>query len=205
LTLPPDKWDTVEDFKIAETLEELATSTCDFCKFFGAIMSEHQRKLGVKLPHPNMKLSQGWNMLPRNMARLWLEYRFSDRHGYDGQVQINYVTPINGRVLPVQSSGIPYERIKAWIRDCKEHDPYELASGEKVKGLKVICCGSEPQVVSAPDSCRYVALSYVWGNSTETPFGTGDRIGANVPQTISDSIKVTLELGYKYLWVDRYV
>ncbi|KAF5529377.1 ankyrin repeat-containing protein [Fusarium mexicanum] len=59
----------------------------------------------------------------------------------------------------------------------------------------------------------YVALSYVWGQSKgsqpqsqrqeqqEDLDGKGDSI---VEPAIEDAIQVTLKLGYKYLWVDRY-
>lgn len=54
------------------------------------------------------------------------------------------------------------------------------------------------KVVLAPRRCCYFALSYVWGTST---FQQGL---ACPPLVIEDAISVTLALGCKYLWVDRY-
>jgi hypothetical protein len=34
---------------------------------------------------------------------------------------------------------------------------------------------------------------------------TVDVLGDDLPQTIKDSITVARKLGFKYLWVDRYV
>ncbi|PVH71448.1 HET-domain-containing protein [Cadophora sp. DSE1049] len=58
----------------------------------------------------------------------------------------------------------------------------------------------------APRSCRYVALSYVWGQShLRHPDRTGGYPSLrNAPKVITDSIEVVMLLGFRYLWVDRY-
>ncbi|KAH6621727.1 heterokaryon incompatibility protein-domain-containing protein, partial [Boeremia exigua] len=107
--------------------------------------------------------------------------------------------------MRAHATRIPYDRIKVWINRCQDHDPHKLASGKHIRHLRVIRCDTDPiSVVIAPESCQYVALSYVWGEAQEKSPQEGDILGAYIPQTIRDSIKVTLELGYKYLWVDRY-
>jgi heterokaryon incompatibility protein (HET) len=58
----------------------------------------------------------------------------------------------------------------------------------------------------ATEDTQYVALSYVWGkprgdsnhNQEETSLENG------MPGTIQDGILVTQQLGFKYLWVDKY-
>lgn len=50
----------------------------------------------------------------------------------------------------------------------------------------------------------YVCLSYVWGDTPAAAANPDNAELANIPQTISDAISVTLELGIQYLWVDRY-
>lgn len=48
----------------------------------------------------------------------------------------------------------------------------------------------------------WVALSYVWGHSSGD---AGPEVFPQaLPNTIEDAIKVTEEMGYRYLWVDRY-
>ncbi|RSL91434.1 hypothetical protein CEP52_014257 [Fusarium oligoseptatum] len=52
----------------------------------------------------------------------------------------------------------------------------------------------------------YVALSYVWGQppSDQQQHQTIDESLGVIPAVVQDAIHVTLELGYEYLWVDRY-
>jgi hypothetical protein len=74
--------------------------------------------------------------------------------------------------------------------------------------FRVIDCVSG-RVTNAVLDCTYVALSYLWGtepsksaifaSSTDQPMLPDD-----CPRVIRDSIDVTLKLGCKYLWVDRY-
>ncbi len=57
---------------------------------------------------------------------------------------------------------------------------------------------------SSSDPVLFVALSYVWGPLPDGP-DTKDR--HHVEQTervVEDAMRVTIALGYKYLWVDRH-
>ena len=47
----------------------------------------------------------------------------------------------------------------------------------------------------------YVALSYVWGRTSE-PDST--NLTNSLPNTIEDAITATQKLGFRYLWIDRY-
>lgn len=69
---------------------------------------------------------------------------------------------------------------------------------QRAVGLRVIDCRRR-KVVSALDSCKYAALSYVWGSPSH-PVGDLE----NFPQTISDAMTAALGLGIRFLWVDRY-
>lgn len=62
------------------------------------------------------------------------------------------------------------------------------------------------EIVSAPPSCRYSALSYVCGpeTSNDNSGGPGDRVPENLPRTISDAITVTRALDLQYIWIDKY-
>jgi hypothetical protein len=65
---------------------------------------------------------------------------------------------------------------------------------------RVIDCEDQVVVQHAP-SMKYVALSYVWGES-----GLADGIETLIdpPQTVKDAMYATKRLGQRYLWVDRY-
>jgi hypothetical protein len=66
-------------------------------------------------------------------------------------------------------------------------------------------------IVPAPNNCRYIALSYVWGNATQLQLSTGNiaqlsqdhrLFGAGVSATIQDTIKLVERLDERYLWDD---
>lgn len=50
----------------------------------------------------------------------------------------------------------------------------------------------------------YLCLSYVWGKIHAAHGASDGSLPENLPQTIIDAITVTLNIGYRYLWVDRY-
>ena len=68
-----------------------------------------------------------------------------------------------------------------------------------LQNLKLIDC-TQRTVVPAPPDCVYLTLSYVWSNDYH-PFLLNEKL----PQTIEDSITTVLRLGYRYLWIDRFV
>jgi hypothetical protein len=59
----------------------------------------------------------------------------------------------------------------------------------------------------AANNCVYVALSYVWGKPVrdydDDPC-SGDELPEALPATVEDAIIATQQLGYRYLWVDKY-
>ena len=87
------------------------------------------------------------------------------------------------------------DKVKVWLTE-------SVVGGERPsipEKMKVIDC-AERRVVPAPLDCVYIALSYVWGTNQACP-----SFDEKLPQTIEDSITTVLYLGYRYLWVDRYV
>ncbi|PKS08774.1 hypothetical protein jhhlp_004827 [Lomentospora prolificans] len=65
--------------------------------------------------------------------------------------------------------------------------------GATLRGFRVINCVKNPiRVEDIPWGEKYVALSYVWGDSTE-----------KWPQTLKDAVMLTKMMGERYLWVDR--
>ena len=62
--------------------------------------------------------------------------------------------------------------------------------------LRVIDCQARA-IVDAPPGCKYLALSYVWGQCTSTSLD-------DAPKVVNHSIDVTQALHFRYLWIDRY-
>lgn len=96
---------------------------------------------------------------------------------------------------------VSYEVLRGWLAACEsQHD--QTCGLERIKpvsGLWMIECENF-SVVRMIASCRYVALSYVWG-VTDT---IQRRNLHESPRTIRDAMLITRELGLRYLWVDKY-
>jgi hypothetical protein len=115
--------------------------------------------------------------------------------------------------------------IRQWIDRCTKdpnHRDCNRPLSRPLRNLRVIDC-QQRAIILQPEGAPYIALSYVWGKVAANPlefnqaqaFGqdeisTGDgRVQDSdshhpLPQLILDSMKVTLDLGYRYLWIDRY-
>lgn len=108
-----------------------------------------------------------------------------------------------GAFQHIMPSKVSISRIKENICACTEQHKKSCALQvvQPPSHLKVIDC-ERRLVIDAPADCDYVALSYVWGNQDAIESFSSIR---DLPRTIEHSIIVTLELGYKYLWIDRYV
>lgn len=92
---------------------------------------------------------------------------------------------------------------KMFARCCRKHTKRcRPKPGIQLSAFKVIHCNSR-KVVAAPAQCKYVALSYVWGDYPKETISEKPTI--QFPATIEDSCRVTKEMGYEYLWVDQYV
>lgn len=108
--------------------------------------------------------------------------------------------------------------IKAWLVQSQLHQP-SAASGNALfnQGFRLIDCVKEC-LVFQHKVCSYLALSYVWGelqpswlitstaniSDLSKPFGLSQKTktGARLPKIIADAIKLTRDLGFRYLWVD---
>ena len=97
---------------------------------------------------------------------------------------------------------VSFSQIREHIDICmKGHKSCSLEHLRPLMCLRVIDC-EQRLVVDAPIDCRYVTLSYVWGELS----GSKDFVlSHSLPPTIEHSILTTLKLGYRFLWIDRYV
>jgi hypothetical protein len=99
--------------------------------------------------------------------------------------------------------------LRKWLQFCENnHKPLckHTFNFEAPDGFRVIDCITR-RIISWKDVSkgeRYVALSYVWDTSNEEPLVQDGVIPHSTPLTIEDTILLTTELGYRYLWIDRY-
>jgi hypothetical protein len=98
---------------------------------------------------------------------------------------------------------VNFTEVKTWLEDCKAAHPCcEPETSPQLLNLRVIDC-VEKTVVVATSMCSYVALSYVWGQVATNDCTSESPLA--LPPTLEDAVVVTRKLGYRYLWVDRYV
>ncbi|KAK3938625.1 heterokaryon incompatibility protein-domain-containing protein, partial [Diplogelasinospora grovesii] len=117
---------------------------------------------------------------------------------------------IVGRKLEPDKIG--YSIFSHWLSFCKErHEKIcerpRGANDTRSFSLKVIDCATR-KILSLPLGGKedYVTLSYVWGLSTDTSGNKEDstELPESVPKVIEDAMIVVMQLGLRFLWVDRY-
>ena len=118
------------------------------------------------------------------------------------------------RVIPHQAE-LPL--IRDWLSTCEQrhkdcHHSWQRTSVDELH-LRVIDV-HERCILVAPKNCKYVALSYMWGDrdlvveTLKSNFETFmipqglDKGPKPLPRTISDAIDLVRAIGQKYLWVD---
>jgi hypothetical protein len=97
--------------------------------------------------------------------------------------------------------------VREWMAICQSGHSLRCNLGVKITGFRLIDCKT-CTVVAGDDSKKWLALSYVWSiasppDSSQIDRATG-KLPQNLPLVIKDAITVTQELGFRYLWVDRY-
>jgi hypothetical protein len=103
---------------------------------------------------------------------------------------------------------VDFDHVKSWIKACQYHHYQECRLPRNFsRVLRVIDCQTEKLIIM-PDGSEYLALSYVWGKR-RPPIWDSRRLKSpfdleRPPRVVKDAIAVTLELGYQYLWVDKY-
>lgn len=115
------------------------------------------------------------------------------------------------------SPEVQKEVLLSWIEECeKEHENcrhYKHANRDlSAASIKLIDV-RDRKIVDAMSTCRYIALSYVWGNMSlfpsnwrevalpEDPNAFPEYL-KQMPQTMQDAVSTVILLGERYLWVD---
>jgi hypothetical protein len=181
------------------------------CRFLGNLIDSHEIYLLPPEPPYRMKLKKNMTVDNQNIGVLQF---IAPRPGAmwplskDAQFLIVQGRPDcpNQIFRSLVIGGLPLEVLKHSIATCqREHgDCCSPKSPNILRNLKVFDCETH-EVVPAPSHCRYVALSYVWGSRTSDSSVNPTSALDALPKTIADSCVIAQSLGYKYMWVDRYV
>ncbi|KAK0731930.1 heterokaryon incompatibility protein-domain-containing protein [Lasiosphaeris hirsuta] len=111
-------------------------------------------------------------------------------------------TSIRGRlVIPGR---VDYALMRSWLKSCLANHQSCIysATSPVVPHMKLIDCQTHT-IVAADPSMLYLALSYVWGQGPPEKYSY-PSLPKSLPPTVRDSITVALELGFRYIWIDRY-
>ncbi|KAH7092081.1 heterokaryon incompatibility protein-domain-containing protein [Paraphoma chrysanthemicola] len=178
-----------------ETAESLATANCRLCRLLGKTMLTHR----ASCP-PTTMLIYG-----RERIRLKHYGQRLDDHSDQALIVSHELADLEAALLAQQ---VPkrsnLEIARRWIQNCKTtHAKCLPTSQDALKHFRVIDC-VDKRIITAPQDCSFVALSYVWGNPSESVATTANTLPTDLPKTIEDSVEVVLRLGYRFLWVDRY-
>lgn len=113
------------------------------------------------------------------------------------------------RARSIDAISLDFDVIRGWMRLCigkhAKQCVQATSSTSDLKDLKLIDC-EQRRIIQALSSTKYSALSYIWCTNG---FGNNDwsihnKLPTTLPQTIEDALKVTKELGLRYIWIDRY-
>ncbi|KAH7089809.1 heterokaryon incompatibility protein-domain-containing protein [Paraphoma chrysanthemicola] len=136
----------------------------------------------------------------RQLEKVPLELQFI----YPTSLSRNSAEAILGRKVPAY---LDYGILTNWIRFCCENHREtcgaEVGDLLPVPGFRLIDC-STGKIIPAPAGVEFVALSYVWGIAPIPPGTSYDQIPDSASLVIRDAMIVTSNIGYRYLWVDRY-
>jgi heterokaryon incompatibility protein (HET) len=188
---------------------------CPLCSILSKIVIDALRSYGDETSYTTEPLQDSKeNQLPGPgpaggddlLLRLWRKtHDFREgtfrRASHDSMVWIKQL-PIQKHGEPPDPGIIQYHEFRCLINDCiRDHSTCSASQNTiDFPVLRVIDCQSRRLV--HPGNEPYLTLSYVWGQHQASQTDPPSHI--HFPPTIEDAMSVTLALGYKNLWVDRY-
>lgn len=106
-------------------------------------------------------------------------------------------------VREIKPIGIDFNIVKTWVSQATARSQSRVHHQSDIPERLIDCYSRK---IVAAGALKYVTLSYVWGN-VMIDFDNVDSEGMlpeAMPATVIDAIHTTKQLGYRYLWVDKY-
>ncbi|RMZ89260.1 hypothetical protein DV736_g3502, partial [Chaetothyriales sp. CBS 134916] len=118
----------------------------------------------------------------------------------------------------IKETPISIKRIKQWMKLCQKwhgEDCEQLSTSldwEFPSNFRVIDAWDR-RIVQAPQGCKFLALSYVWGTVKVFKLlkdnlpklegkGALNKVWQDLPKTIQDAIRLTSWISIRYVWID---
>ncbi|PWY62703.1 hypothetical protein BO83DRAFT_458240 [Aspergillus eucalypticola CBS 122712] len=213
------------------------SSYCDTCRLFAGAADQLMKSTGL-LPDPHCyiqvrgehtaveetigdaKCSFRMTLSLTSPKAEKSSYLWSDgiesvsRKLFHGTIELTHGQYLVSTSIPQQT--VDWQKISEWLRDCHYSAEHEASCQTKptisqIPGLRVIDTRLRCIKV-APATCRYAALSYVWGTTSNHLQATTTNIdhlvkegslhSESLPQTIDDAIVACKKMGIDYLWDD---
>jgi hypothetical protein len=213
-------YDEQRMYQLGSFAEVEARTNCALCQFLvdafrnGPVPRDNL--YGSSIQGTWSSISDG---LPNASLLFWLvlssevnKIEFSIRHIRDDQM------PMVGDARIVKDSFTNIPLVKKWIDLCeKKHEcksvPLEATRASQLPDGFMVIDVIDNCLIRKLYPCRYLALSYVWGNSVtfKTTSKNVDKlrmknslgdIWNHLSPTIKDAIVFTHQLGERYVWID---
>jgi hypothetical protein len=213
--LRPEVTERVFVCAITESVQELKRSSCPTCRVLGVAV-DHRRLTKLEFASAvnqsrSIKLETTPDSTRSNLHLVYSRGLFSLKdnshmlHAFPSPLKL--CDRDDPYLLDLQADApnrVDFELAKLWMADCGTHEKCNIPPKSDIDNLKVIDC-HQRRIISAPEKCKFVALSYVWGSSMLEDCTQFPNLPSLLPRTVEDSIEATTLLGFQYLWVDRYV
>ncbi|KAL5323673.1 hypothetical protein ACEPPN_008213 [Leptodophora sp. 'Broadleaf-Isolate-01'] len=176
-----------------------ADDHCMFCEFLASLGPFESSTSGytqLQISHADPEFFPLLTDSGANILKVQCQNSFSGNQYFISQSDPQ--TPIR----TIEPDCIDCDIVQEWLKLCQELHPERCKpTSITVPNLQLIDC--ETKMIIPASNHEYVTLSYLWGtDEDETPFA--GQFPLQLPRTIEDALVVTLKLGFRYLWIDRY-
>lgn len=192
-------WETNKSYLRSARLCIVVLSSRNISKYAGSIqISEAIRHRNILvLSHPQPQ--RVFDVDPTTLVNLDIVGPlFTSRHKLGDEKCVS--------VRSIKPDSVDFSIVRGWLQLCSRNHGDSCFSSEvpNIPGFQLLNCKTRKLEPYTPGT-QFIALSYVWGTNVSEQMHQNNEQGHPVlPQTIEDALKVTLEIGFQYLWVDRY-
>jgi hypothetical protein len=203
--------------KVRKRLQILEGSICPLCKFFDTVVHSLETSLAVSRTAEFSLVTDSRRLALRGVTALEILGYESSQERFLLSLRPGTANP-QMPYVPLDPEKINFDMITTWIKQCREEHtdvcseprPELPISCSTSSSIRVIDC-LERRIVTLPSGSGYLALSYVWGQAQDVEKEAASQrshpvgiLPAILPKTIQDAMIVTLRLGFRFIWIDKY-
>lgn len=233
-----------EDLYHSETTEwnlgtagRIRESDCPFCRLASVALCRASSVTTTAAPKGNCQVHLRWwratGLLDLGSFQLFHDHESSITEIYicfvaDMSTDCNLYPDSVVSLVPGRRELVDFDRVKNWVGTCismhgddcnetvRSGNPTVNSIGDSYPGITMLRLIDVHQecIIETTTTCRYVALSYLWGHAANLRLSTVnyselvgkpkalDRWSQFVPRTIQDAILFVRAIGERFLWCD---